>query len=180
MFDLIRILTNEHTFKVINELINNPWSNASKIAKNLKIHTATVQSYFEVLEKYSLVNSKMKKGLGRPSKLYKYAGGEFKVNLDELTDKYSMKSEKVREKPNELVKYSFDVDKEIIKSIYITKPKEKINLDNKRGKLMWLIPSFDSDGIKIEELAKSSGLVLIEAIEFIIELEKKELVIIDG
>jgi predicted transcriptional regulator len=177
MFDLIRILTNEHTFKVINELINNPWSNASKIAKNLKIHTATVQSYFEVLEKYGLISSKMKKGLGRPSKLFKYTGGEFRINLDDLTKSYSLKNNKVKEKPNDFVKYSFDVDKEIIKSIYLSK-KDKINLDNKKGKLLWLVPNYHSDGENIEKLAESSGLAVIEAIEFLLELKEKDLVII--
>ena len=53
------------------------------IAKKLNLHVATVQKILDTMEKYGFVTSKKKEGIGRPSKLYCYKGGNFTINIDE-------------------------------------------------------------------------------------------------
>ncbi|MDN5343303.1 MULTISPECIES: HTH domain-containing protein [Oceanotoga] len=174
MYDLIKVLTNEHFFKVIEYLNENPESNPSKIAKKLKIHTATVQNYLETLEKYKFVVYKEKKGLGRPSKLYSFKGGSFEVNLNELLEKFYIKNKKIRDAGNEKIKYSYDVEKEIINTIIIDKhKKETIKLDSKSGKFLWLLPPPNSNFESIEKLCLKSGFSILEAVELCLYLQKK-------
>lgn len=177
MYDLIRTLYGDHIFKVLEYLKLNPGSNASKIASDIGIHTATVQSYLNVLDKYGIIKSEIKKGLGRPSNIYNYVGGSFNINFDELIEKYSYKDRLVRDYGNENIKYSYDIDKEIINDIIIIgKKKETMKFDSREGRFLWLLPPPDSKGDSIENLCNMCGITIMESVDLVLSLNEKGVV----
>jgi predicted transcriptional regulator len=176
MIDLIRILGSDHIFKIIDFLKKNPDQNASFIADNLNIHILTVQRVLETLEKYGFVKSKEKRGVGRPSKIFSYLGGEFKVNLDKIFSGYDLKDKLIRETGIDKISFSYDVDKEVVNAILIGGKKgEKIKLDPKKGRFLWLVPPPDSKGETIESISKKAGIPLIDAIKFSLEMQDLEI-----
>jgi hypothetical protein len=154
-----------------------PGENVSAVARKLKLHIITVQKILDVLEKYDFVTTKEKKGIGRPSKIYFYKGGSLNINLDSLLHIYSKKSLLIREKGNTDVKFSYDVDKEIINIILLGGKKgETIKLSEKAGRFLWILPSPDSIAEEIEKLASRSDFPLIDAILLTEELIKKNVI----
>ena len=175
MIDLIRILGSENIFEIIDFLKKNPDQNASFIAKSLTMHIITVQRVLDTLEKYGFVESKEKRGIGRPSKTYSYLGGEFRINLDKLFSGYDLKEKIIRETGSPEVSFSYDVDKEIVNAILIGgKEGEKIKLNPKTGRFLWLVPPPDSKGETIESISSKAGIPLIDAIKFFLEMQDLE------
>jgi len=175
MIDLIRILGSENIFEIIDFLKKNPDQNASFIGKSLTMHIITVQRVLDTLEKYGFVESKEKRGIGRPSKTYSYLGGEFKINLDKLFSGYDLKEKIIRETGSPEVSFSYDVDKEIVNAVLIGgKEGEKIKLDPKTGRFLWLVPPPDSQGETIENISNKAGIPLIDAIKFFLEMQDLE------
>jgi hypothetical protein len=124
------------------------------------------------LEKYGFVETKEKRGVGRPSRTYSYLGGEFKVNLDKLFSGYDMKHKLVREAGNDNISFSYDVDREIINVILIGGKKgKKMKINPKAGRFLWLVPPPDSDGETIESISSKAGIPLIDAIKFCLEMQ---------
>lgn len=121
-----------------------------------------------MLEKYDFVSGMEKKGIGRPSRIYTYIGGKLSINLDELLTLYLLRVKKIRETGNPKVSFSYDVDKEIVNVILIGgKTGEKIRLNDKNGKFLWLLPPPDSAGETVENLARRSGMPVTDAIRFV-------------
>lgn len=173
MIDLIRVLGSEHIFGVIDFIKDNPGQNASFIANRLSIHPVTVQRVLETLAKYGFVNVEEKKGIGRPSRNFTYLGGKFTVDLDELFSDFSLKDKMIRETGSPDITFSFDVDKEVVNAVLVGgKRGEKIKLDLKRGRFLWLIPPPDSKGETIESLSREAGIPLIDAIRFSLEMQE--------
>ena len=104
---------------MVNYIKNNPDTNAYNLTKNVKIHIVTAQRILDTLEKYGFVTSQEKKGIGRPSKIYSYIGGKFKIDLDELLNIYQNRLLKIRETGNPEITFSYDIDKEIINAILL-------------------------------------------------------------
>jgi predicted transcriptional regulator len=172
MIELIRILGSDHIFEIIDFLRKTPDKNASFIASKLNIHIVTVQRVLDTLEKYGFVRSSEKRGIGRPSKTFTYLGGEFKVNLDGLLSDYALKDKLVRESGNSDISFSYDVDKEIVNAVLIGGKKgEKVKLDPKTGRFLWLVPPPDSQGDPISQISSEAGLSLIDAIKFCLEMQ---------
>ncbi|MBN2246414.1 MAG: hypothetical protein JW755_11290, partial [Candidatus Aminicenantes bacterium] len=172
MIDLIRVLGSEHIFGIVDFIQKNPGRNASFIASSLNLHPVTVQRVLETLARYGFVGVEEKKGLGRPSRNFIYLGGKFTVDLDELFSDYDLKNNRIREIENPDISFSFDVDKEIVNAILIGGKKgEKIKLDQKRGRFMWLIPPPDSKGETIENISQEAGIPLLDAIRFSLEMQ---------
>jgi len=175
MIDLIRVLGSEHIFEIIDFLKKNPDQNASFIGKSLAMHIITVQRVLDTLENYGFVKSKEKRGIGRPSKTYSYLGGEFKINLDKLFSGYDLKEKIIREKGNTEISFSYDVDKEIVNAILVGGKKgEKIKLNLKTGRFLWLVPPPDSKGETIESISRKAGIPLADAIKFFLEMQDLE------
>ncbi len=175
MIDLIRILGSEHIFAIIDFVRKNPDQNASFIASSINIHTVTVQRALETLAKYGFVTVKEKKGVGRPSRNFTYIGGKLTVDLNELFSDYSLKNNRVRESGNPNISFSYDVDREIVNAVLIGGKKgEKIKLDNKAGRFLWLVPPPDSKGVTIEHICREVGVPLIDAIRFCIDMQELE------
>ncbi len=173
MIDLIRVLGSEHIFSIVDFVKKNPGQNASSIASNLNIHTVTVQRVLETLAKYGFVAVEEKRGVGRPSRNFTFRGGKLTVDLDELFSDYSLKDNLVRESGNPDISFSYDVDKEMVNAVLIGGKKgEKIKLDPKTGKFLWLVPPPDSKGESIERLCAEAGIPLIDAIRFCLEMEE--------
>lgn len=173
MIDLIRVLGSEHTFSIIDFVKKNPAQNASSIASSLNIHTVTVQRVLETLARYGFVSVEEKRGVGRPSRNFTYLGGTLTVDLDKLFSDYSLKDNLVRESGNPEVSFSYDVDKETVNAILIGGKKgEKIKLDPKTGRFLWLVPPPDSKGETIEHICKEAGIPLIDAIRFCLKMEE--------
>ncbi len=173
MIDLIRILGSEHIFSIIDFVKKNPGQNASFIATNLNIHTVTVQRVLETLAKYGFVAVDEKRGIGRPSRNFTYLGGQLTVDLNKLFSDYSLKDNLVRESGNPDISFSYDVDKETVNAVLIGGKKgEKIKLDNKAGRFLWLVPPPDSKGETIEHICEEAGIPLIDAIRFCLKMEE--------
>ncbi len=176
MIDLIRVLGSEHIFSIIDFVKKNPAQNASSIASSLNIHTVTVQRVLETLARYGFVSVEEKRGVGRPSRNFTYLGGTLTVDLDKLFSDYSLKDNLVRESGNPEVSFSYDVDKETVNAILIGGKKgEKIKLDPKTGRFLWLVPPPDSKGETIEHICKEAGIPLIDAIRFCLKMEEIEI-----
>jgi len=172
MIELIRILGSDRIFEIIDFLKKNPNKNSSFIASKLNIHIVTVQRVLDTLERYGFVSSSEKRGIGRPSKTFTYVGGEIKVNLDELLSDYDLKDRLVRETGDSEISFSYDVDKEIVNAILIGgKRGEKVKLNPKTGKFLWLVPPPDSRGTSISQLSNKAGLALIDAIKFCLDMQ---------
>jgi hypothetical protein len=167
----------EYFFEVADYLKNHPGINAYNLTKDIKIHVATAQKILDAMERYGFAITSEKKGLGRPSKTYTYKGGDLVINIDQLVDRYQMRNRKIREKADTEVKFSYDVDKEIINAILLKgKTGKKIKVDDKFGKLLWLVPPPDSEGNTIDNLAREAGVPVLDAIEFLLEMMKFKII----
>jgi predicted transcriptional regulator len=165
--DLLKALSSSNTFEILDYLKKHPDSNASKIAKALGLHVLTVQRHLEVLEKYGIVKSRIAKGVGRPSKKYRYLGGSVEVNVDEILELYQLKNAAVREKVLDNVVYDCDMRKEVVRRFLNKLDKRKIIFDEMEGKVLWFIPPPDSKGKSVKEIAKETGFSLIQVLEII-------------
>jgi len=173
MIDLIRVLGSEHIFSIIDFVRKNPAQNASSIASSLNIHTVTVQRALETLAKYGFVAVEEKRGVGRPSRNFTYLGGKLTVDLNKLFSDYSLKDNLVRESGNPDISFSYDVDKETVNAVLIGGKKgEKVKLDPKTGRFLWLVPPPDSKGETIEHICVEAGVPLIDAIRFCLKMEE--------
>ncbi|MGB6339023.1 MAG: hypothetical protein WBF32_04550 [Candidatus Aminicenantaceae bacterium] len=173
MIDLIRVLGSEHVFGIIVYIKDNPDQNASVIANSLNIHPVTVQRVLETLAKYGFVRVAEKKGIGRPSRNFTYLGGKFTVDLDKLFSDYSLREKLIRESGNPDISFSFDVDKEIVNAVLIGGKKgEKIKLDSRTGRFLWMVPPPDSKGETIENISRVAGIPIIDAIRFCLEMQE--------
>ena len=173
MIDLIRVLGSEHIFSIIDFIQKNPAQNASSIASSLNIHTVTVQRALETLAKYGFVDVEEKRGVGRPSRNFTYKGGKLKIDLNELFSDYDLKNDLIRESGNPDISFSFDVDKEMVNAILFGGKKgNKIKLDAKTGKFLWLVPPPDSKGETIENISQKAGVPLIDAIRFCLKMQE--------
>jgi len=171
LYDLIKILASENLFSILEYLRNHQDSNASKISRDLKIHIVTVQKILDGLAKYGFVDSKIKKGIGRPSKLYRFLGGTFNVDINAMLSDYSKRIQKIREKANDEVQFNFDIENELINALFIGGRRgKKILFDEKEGKFVSLIPPPGSTGKKIEEISEKSGLPILDAVRLSMEL----------
>jgi predicted transcriptional regulator len=177
MIDLIRVLGSDHVFEIIDFLKKNPERNSSFIAGKLNIHTVTVQRVLDTLAKYGFVETKEKRGVGRPSTIFTYIGGEFTVNLDGLFSGYDLKEKRIRESGNTEVSFSYDIDKEIVNAILIGGKKgKKVKLDSRLGRFLWLVPPPDSCGETIASISQKAGVSLIDSIKFCLEMQDLDIV----
>ncbi len=166
LYDLIKIMSSDHLFGILEYLKNNPGSNASAISREMGVHIVTVQKILDGLCRYGFVDTTIKKGIGRPSKLYTFRGGEFKININDMLDEYAKRSRKIRELENENVQFNFDVGKEIVNAVIIGGRRGmKIIFDEKEGSFISLIPPPGSSGKTIEELAEKSAISVLDAVQ---------------
>lgn len=173
MIDLIRVLGSEHVFEVVDFVRKNPDQNASAIASRLNIHTVTVQRVLETLAKYDFVSVSEKRGVGRPSRNFTFKGGQLTMDLNKLFSDYSLKSSRIRESGNPDVSFSYDVDKETVNAVLIGGRRgDKIRLDSKAGRFLWLVPPPDSEGETIERLSGEAGIPLIDAIRLCLKMQE--------
>lgn len=173
MIDLIRILGSEHIFSIIDFVKKNPGQNASSIASSLNIHTVTVQRALETLAKYGFADVEEKRGVGRPSRNFTYLGGKLTIDLNKLFSDYDLKNDLIRESGNPDVSFSYDVDKETVNAILFGGKKgDKIKLDVKTGRFLWLVPPPDSKGETIENICKEAGIPLLDAIRFCLRMQE--------
>lgn len=177
MIELIRLAASEYFFYVLEYLKKNPKSNASKIAKQLKVHIITVQKILDGMTKYGFVEYEWKGGIGRPSKLYSYIGGSFEINIDSLLSEFSNRFIKIKEKAGHEVRFNLDVDKGIVNALILDKRgKDKILLDKREGEFLNQLPTPDEDYMEINLMASKSGMPVLEAIEFVKSLEEINLI----
>jgi predicted transcriptional regulator len=168
--ELIKIVASVNFIEVVHFLKNNPGSNSSFIASKLGLHILTVQRILDELARGGFVDTEEKRGVGRPSTIYTYKGGSFKVDLDKLLSQYEYRSSFVREKGSSDTRYSYDVDKEIINAIIIGGRRgRKIKLDQKMGKFLWCVPPPDSEGESVESIAKEASVQVFEAIQYVLQ-----------
>ncbi len=173
MIDLIRVLGSEHIFSIIEFVRKEPGQNASFIANNLNIHPVTVQRVLETLEKYGFVSGEEKRGVGRPSRNYTYLGGTFSVDLDSLFSDFSLKNSCVREVGRPDITFSYNIDKETVNAVLIGgKGGEKIKIDAKAGRFLWLVPPPDAKGETIAAISQRAGMPLMDAIRFCLEMQE--------
>jgi hypothetical protein len=129
-----------------------------------------VQRILDELARAGFVGTEEKRGVGRPSTIYTYKGGSFKVDLDELLSQYEYRSSIVREKGASDIRYSYDVDKEIVNAVIVGgKHGKKIKFDQKMGKFLWWVPPPDSEGTSIESIAEKASLQVFEAIQYALQ-----------
>ncbi|MDK2840071.1 MAG: hypothetical protein PWQ83_1650 [Thermosipho sp. (in: thermotogales)] len=150
MNELLKVISSPQLFEVLNFLKNNPNMNPSTIAKKLGYHTFTVQRYLEIMEKFNIVSFKEKRKVGRPSKKYRYIGGKITIDIDEILNIFNLKGKRVREKAGDF-KYSYDLNKETIKGVILNNKKIKFN--EVEGKILFLIPPVNSNGITVCEIS---------------------------
>ncbi len=175
MIDLIRILGSEHIFSIVDFVQKNPGQNASSIASSLNIHTVTVQRALETLAKYGFVDVEEKRGVGRPSRNFTYKGGKLTIDLNELFSSYDLKDDRIRESGNPDISFSYDVDKETVNAILFGGKKgDKIKLDQKTGRFLWLVPPPDSKGETIEHICVEAGIPLIDAVRFCLRMQEMD------
>jgi len=170
MLDLLKTLSSTNTLEVLQYLKEHPDSNASGIASALGLHVFTVQKNLGVLERYGIVESKVVRGIGRPSKRYRYLGGQIKIDVDEILQLYSLKDASVREKALQNAVYDCDMRKERVRKLLIKAEKRRIVFNEVEGKVLWFVPPPDSEGKPVEELAKETGMSLLQVIEAIKQL----------
>ena len=172
MIDLVKVMASEHFFHVVEYLHENPESNASTVARALNIHIVTVQKILDTLDKYGIVDTSERRGIGRPSKIYTFRGGKILLDLDRMLQEYGMRHKRVRDKGTEDISYNYDLDREIVNAVVIGGKKgNKIRLDERDGRFVWMVPPPDSDGETIEKLAAQAGLPVVDAIRLTVELE---------
>jgi predicted transcriptional regulator len=175
--ELVKIVASVNFIEVVRFLKSNPGSNASFIAGKLNLHILTVQRILDELARGRFVETEEKRGVGRPSTVYTYKGGSFKVNLDELLSQYEYRSSFVREKGSPGIRYSYDVDREIVNAVLIGGKKgEKIKLDQKMGKFLWCVPPPDSKGASVESIAKESSIQVFEAIQYVLQFIRMDVI----
>ncbi|HOV51087.1 MAG TPA: helix-turn-helix domain-containing protein, partial [Candidatus Cryosericum sp.] len=101
MLDLVRALSLEHAFDIMEYLAAHPGANASTISHVLGVHIVTVQHVLEALEAEGAVSSVTSRGsVGRPAKVYRYHGGVYTIDLDQLLDLYAHRAQRVRDAGN--------------------------------------------------------------------------------
>ncbi|HOO33779.1 MAG TPA: hypothetical protein PK466_14680 [Thermotogota bacterium] len=180
MIELIRLTASEYFFYVLEYLKENPKSNASKIARHLRVHIITVQKILDGMTKYGFVEYEWKGGIGRPSKLYSYIGGSFEINIDSLLNEFSDRYMKIREKAGHEIRFNLDVDKGVVNALILDKRgKNKILLDKREGEFLNLLPTPDEEYKEIYLLASKSGMPVLEAIEFVKGLKEINLIDIE-
>jgi predicted ArsR family transcriptional regulator len=156
---------------VIDYIKNHPDTNASTVARKVAVHVVTAQRILDTMEKYGFLTSQQKRTVGRPSKIYRYVGGSYTINMDELLALYKKRDNRVRETGRMDVMFSYDVDRELINAVLIGGKKGiKHKMDEKQGRLLWLVPPPDSKGESIGNLAKETGTSLLEAVQFCEEM----------
>ncbi|MBN1694435.1 transcriptional regulator [candidate division WOR-3 bacterium] len=167
---LVKIVASVNFIEVINFLRNNPGTNSSFIAGKLGLHILTVQRILDELARDGFVETEEKRGVGRPSIVYAYIGGSFQVDLDKLLRQYEYRSSIVREKGDGNIRYSYDVDKEIVNAVIIGGRRgKKIKLDQKMGKVLWYVPPPDSEGASVESIAKEVSIQVFEAVQYVLQ-----------
>ncbi|HPX16724.1 MAG TPA: hypothetical protein PL068_09175, partial [Petrotogaceae bacterium] len=66
------------------------------------------------------------------------------------------------------ISYNYDIDNERIKQVIIGGRKgTKVELEDKSGKFLWMLPPPDSEGESIEKLASQSGMAVLDAVKFV-------------
>ncbi|ABR30605.1 transcriptional regulator [Thermosipho melanesiensis] len=176
MYEILKIISSPQLFEVLNFLRNNPNKNPSSIARALGFHTFTVQRYLEVLERFGIVKAKVEKKVGRPSKKYTYVGGNITIDFDDILSMFDLKNKKVREKKKSL-RYSYDLKGEKINGVVDIERITK--LSDMEGKVLFLIPPFDSEGIQVEKIiekVKFSEFDILSSLKKLISLEIIEVV----
>ncbi|MBB6062325.1 putative ArsR family transcriptional regulator [Thermosipho japonicus] len=151
MNELLKIISSPQLFEVLNFLKDNPDMNSSAIAKSLGYHTFTVQRYLEVMEKFNIVAFREEKKIGRPSKKYRYIGGKITIDINEILSIFKLKGKRIRERSGDF-KYSYDLNRETIKGVILNK--EKIKFNEIEGKVLFLIPPVNSNGITACEISE--------------------------
>jgi len=168
--DLFKTLSSANVFDILHYLRKHPNSNASKIAAALGLHVFTVQKHLETLEKYGIVESEVVRSVGRPSKRYRYVGGSVEVNVDDLLQLYTLKDTMVRERPLNEAVYDCDIGKERVRRLLFKPSKRKVVFDEVEGKVLWFVPPPDSEGKPVEEIARETGLPLIQVLRAVKQL----------
>jgi predicted transcriptional regulator len=171
MIDLIKVIASDRFFEVIDYVKNNPGLNSSTIARALELHIVTIQRSLDTLERYGFVAVELQKKQGRPSKIYRYIGGGYTIDLDALLVEFELRNNRLRETGRQDISFSFDVDKEIVNAILVGgKQGEIVRLDEKMGRFIWFVPPPDSQGDTISALAGKAGISVIDAIRFAEEM----------
>jgi DNA-binding transcriptional ArsR family regulator len=171
MIDLIKIMASDHFFDVIGFVRANPGQNSSSIARALKLHIATVQRSLDVLERHGFVLASVQRKRGRPSKIYRYVGGKYSIDLDELLSELELKGRRIRETGHPDISFSFDVDKETVNAVLVGgRQGSVVRLEERMGRFLWLVPPPDSQGQTIYELADKAGVSVIDAIRLAQEM----------
>jgi predicted transcriptional regulator len=173
MIDLIRALSSEHIFAIVDYVKKNPGQNASAIAAALNIHPVTVQRPLETLAKYGFVSVEERRSVGRPSHNYTYLGGSLTIDLDKLFSDFALKDRLVRESGHPDISFSYDVDRETVGAVLVGgKSGRKIKLDSYAGRFLWLVPPPDSEGKTVEQIGREAGLPPGEAIRAFLEFQE--------
>jgi hypothetical protein len=171
MIDLIKVIASDHFFAVIEFVKANPGRNSSSISRALELHIVTIQRSLDTLERYGFVRTEVQKTRGRPSKIYRYVGGDFRIDLDSLLAEYELRNDRIRETGRPEISFSFDVDKEIVNAVLVGgKQGDIVRLDDRMGRFFWFIPPPDSEGEAISALALKAGISVIDAIRFVQEM----------
>jgi hypothetical protein len=172
MIDLVKAIASEHFLEIIEFVKANPDQNSSAIARALSLHIVTVQKSLDAVERYGFVEAKLVKKQGRPAKVYRYLGGSYRIDFDELLAEYELRNRRLRETGKSDISFSFDVDKELVNAVLVGGRRgEKMRLDEKSGRFLWLVPPPDSEGEKISVLAEKAGISVIDAIRFVEEMK---------
>jgi hypothetical protein len=173
MLNLLKVIASDHFIEILDFVKGNPGQNSSTIAKALDLHIVTVQKSLDAVEKYGFVETSVLKKQGRPAKVFNYIGGGYRIDFDELLAEYELRNYRLREKGSADISFSFDVDKELVNAILVGgRQGEKIRLDEKTGRFLWLVPPPDSEGERISALAEKSGMTVIDAIRFVDEIKE--------
>jgi hypothetical protein len=173
MINLLKVIASDHFIEILDFVKGNPGQNSSAIAKALALHIVTVQKSLDAVEKYGFVEASVLKKQGRPAKVYRYLGGGYRIDFDELLAEYELRGKRLRETGRKDISFSFDIDKELVNAILLGgRQGEKIRFDEKTGRFLWLVPPPDSEGEMISSLAEKAGLSVIDAIRFVDEIKE--------
>jgi DNA-binding IclR family transcriptional regulator len=173
VIDLIRIMASDHFFDVIGYVKGNPDHNCSSIARALQLHIATVQRSLDVLERHAFVTTEVRRKRGRPSKIYRYVGGKYSIDLDDLLVELEIRLRRIRETGRPDISFSFDVDRETVNAVLLGgKQGNVIRLDERMGRFLWLVPPPDSQGQIIAEIARKAGISVLEAVRLAQEMRE--------
>ena len=175
--ELVKIVASVNFIEVVNFLKGSPGSNASFIAGKLGLHILTVQRILDELARGGFVLTEEKRGVGRPSTIYTYKGGVFRVDLDELLSQYEYRSSVIREKGSSEISYSYDVDREIVNAVIIGGRRgKKVKLDQKIGRFLWCVPPPDSEGESVESIAREASIQVFEAIQYVLQFIRLDVI----